>query len=55
MNPEREELGPSPPIEFDEHPRADLHRTPEVRQPPDALWIAMGVILAVVIAALVVF
>jgi hypothetical protein len=57
MNPDsREELEPSPPIEFgEERPRADLHRTPEVRQPPGALWIAMGVIIAVVIAAVVVF
>jgi hypothetical protein len=56
MNPDSREEQPSPPIEFgEERPRADLHRTPEVRQPPGALWIAMGVILAVVIAAVVVF
>jgi hypothetical protein len=57
MNPDsREELEPSPPIEYDEErPRAHLHRTPEVRQPPGALWIAMGVIVAAVIVAVVVF
>jgi hypothetical protein len=57
MNPDsREELEPSPPIEFGgERPRAHLHHTPEVRQPPLALWIAMAVIFAAVIAAVVFF
>jgi hypothetical protein len=57
MNPDSPEgLEPSPPIAFDEErPRAHRHRTPEVRQPPVALWIAVGVIFAVAIIAVVVF
>ena len=57
MNPDSPEgLEPTPPIEFgEERPRADLHRTPEVRQPSVALWIAVGVVFAVAIIAVVVF
>jgi len=57
MNPDSPEgLEPTPPIEFgEERSRADLHRTSERRQPSGALWIAVGVIFAVVIIAVVVF